>query len=173
MTREEKNRYQRKWRADNLEHCRAQERNRRKANLEKVRKQARDWMRNWRSQHREEDRLRSFNYRQRNPEMGKKWHRDNRERDKQLFRVRQYQLTPREYKARLVSQNGRCPICGEILVAPQIDHCHDTGKVRGILCPGCNRGLGQFKDSLLRLRAAAAYLEACAPSEFAVVSSTG
>lgn len=62
----------------------------------------------------------------------------------------------------LLAQHGRCAICdssGWGRMGPQVDHCHDTGKVRGILCVNCNNGLGRFGDSPARLRTAALYLE--------------
>jgi hypothetical protein len=39
-----------------------------------------------------------------------------------------------------------------------IDHCHKTGKIRGLLCKNCNQGLGQFKDNIDLLLSAAKYL---------------
>jgi hypothetical protein len=55
-------------------------------------------------------------------------------------------------------QGGVCPICGR--ADPEhVDHSHDTGKVRGILCFNCNGGLGQFRDSPDALRSAADYLD--------------
>lgn len=62
----------------------------------------------------------------------------------------------------IVSQDGRCKICGGILLGSNahVDHCHVTGKIRGILCGPCNRGLGLFRDSVTALRQAAIYLEA-------------
>lgn len=53
---------------------------------------------------------------------------------------------------------GICQICSssEELC---IDHCHDTGKVRGILCKPCNYGLGWFRDNLDRLGSAMVYLQ--------------
>jgi hypothetical protein len=56
-------------------------------------------------------------------------------------------------------QDGVCAICGR--PDPEhVDHSHETGAVRGILCFNCN-GLGQFRDSIDALLAAAAYLGVC------------
>lgn len=51
----------------------------------------------------------------------------------------------------------QCVICGaeETLV---VDHCHETGQIRGMLCNHCNRGLGHFRDDPLLLEFAAEYL---------------
>lgn len=60
-------------------------------------------------------------------------------------------------------QGNRCAICKE--EEPRkgwrlsVDHDHQTGKVRGLLCSKCNTGLGQFKDSLALIRSVIAYLE--------------
>lgn len=72
-----------------------------------------------------------------------------------------YGLTADELTA-LLAQHEKCAICqtddwGKR--GPQVDHCHATGKVRGILCINCNNGLGRFADDPIRLRAAATYLE--------------
>jgi hypothetical protein len=57
-------------------------------------------------------------------------------------------------------QGGRCAICGEqVLDDPCLDHCHATGKVRGVLCRKCNIGLGYFEDSPKLLALATAYLQ--------------
>jgi hypothetical protein len=65
-------------------------------------------------------------------------------------------------------QNGVCAICGSkgfvmnkdrhkrLLV---IDHCHDTGKVRGLLCHQCNQGIGMFKENLEFLKNAVKHVE--------------
>jgi hypothetical protein len=61
----------------------------------------------------------------------------------------------------LARQHGACAICKRISSKRLcVDHCHATDKVRGLLCWGCNIGLGNFADDPSRLREAAAYLEA-------------
>lgn len=72
-----------------------------------------------------------------------------------------YGLTKEELDL-LLAQHAVCAICRSEdwgSKGPQVDHCHTTGKVRGILCINCNNGLGRFGDDPERLRRAAAYLE--------------
>ena len=58
----------------------------------------------------------------------------------------------------LAAQGGLCAICRNAPAA-HVDHDHDTGEVRELLCFNCNGGLGQFKDDPEVLRAAADYVE--------------
>lgn len=73
-----------------------------------------------------------------------------------------YGLTVAEYDALMAKQGERCPICARSLVdgrvKPVVDHCHDSGRVRGLLCNGCNMHLGWFEA---RQKAAMAYLKGC------------
>jgi len=78
--------------------------------------------------------------------------------------LQRYGITVEQYKAMVDEQEGLCAICGtsepgEWFTRLVVDHCHSTGKVRGLLCAKCNRGLGQFKDNPQMLRSAIAYLE--------------
>jgi len=57
----------------------------------------------------------------------------------------------------LAEQDGLCAIC-RTAPAAHVDHDHDPGKVRGLLCFNCNGGLGQFKDQIHLLEAGVAYL---------------
>lgn len=76
---------------------------------------------------------------------------------------RNYGLTLAEYNKVLAFQNNACAICKrdrkEFRNRFAIDHCHITGLLRGLLCWGCNKALGVFRDNLARLKAAAKYLE--------------
>ncbi|MFI0965721.1 endonuclease VII domain-containing protein [Streptomyces sp. NPDC021080] len=71
---------------------------------------------------------------------------------------RSYGLTEAQRDEMAASQMGLCVIC---LKAPavHVDHCHETGSVRGVLCFSCNAALGQFKDRPDAVRRAADYLE--------------
>lgn len=77
-------------------------------------------------------------------------------------RLKRYGLTPDTFAAMLAAQGDRCGVCRESFTGtrpPDIDHHHATGRVRGLLCGSCNRGIGLFQEDPERLRAAAAYLE--------------
>lgn len=79
-----------------------------------------------------------------------------------------YGLSLEDYDNLLLIQNGVCAICGckETSISNKkggvdslrVDHCHTTGKVRGLLCSKCNFGIGNFKDSLQLLISATSYI---------------
>jgi hypothetical protein len=73
---------------------------------------------------------------------------------------RKFGLTLDEYEELLRWQGGGCAICGRMAdkVSLHVDHDHETGKIRGLLCFRCNGGLGQFKEKPERLVRAADYL---------------
>jgi hypothetical protein len=71
---------------------------------------------------------------------------------------RRYGITAEEADAMFAAQDGLCAIC-RTAPAAHVDHDHATGRVRELLCFGCNGGLGQFKDDPATLRAAARYVE--------------
>lgn len=61
-----------------------------------------------------------------------------------------YGLSIDEYNGMIKNQDGKCKICGvraeDVSRGLSVDHCHETGKIRGILCHKCNSGLGFFND---------------------------
>lgn len=75
----------------------------------------------------------------------------------------EYGLSPSIVEQIWNEQNRQCAICKEYIELwsknTHIDHNHETGRVRGLLCLSCNTGLGHFKDNPNLLREAAAYLE--------------
>jgi hypothetical protein len=90
------------------------------------------------------------------------YQREMRQHSLGLRLVRQYGITPDDYQRLNDEQGGVCAICkrdqrdGKRLA---VDHNHETGAVRGLLCAHCNMGLGQLGDTPEHLRAALAYLE--------------
>ncbi|MEU2127712.1 endonuclease VII domain-containing protein [Streptomyces sp. NPDC018352] len=80
------------------------------------------------------------------------------ERNRISYFKRKYGLTPVKRDALIADQAGVCCICLDAL-PEHVDHCHETGRVRGVLCFSCNAALGQFKDRPDAIRRAAAYVE--------------
>lgn len=75
-----------------------------------------------------------------------------------------YNITLEDYNTILALQDGKCAICGTtkstgISERFHVDHCHTTGKVRGLLCHDCNTGIGKLKDDIKLLTKALEYLE--------------
>lgn len=74
-----------------------------------------------------------------------------------------YGLSIEAYDAMVEAHGGLCAICKTAFNSdrkePFVDHCHDTGAVRGLLCLGCNSALGHFKDSEQSLENAINYLK--------------
>ncbi|MET9431965.1 endonuclease VII domain-containing protein [Streptomyces sp. NPDC003036] len=74
------------------------------------------------------------------------------------YLMRSYGLTEAEREEMVSSQMGICSICLR-RPAVHVDHCHETGKVRGVLCFNCNSAIGKLGDDPDTVRRAAAYLE--------------
>jgi Recombination endonuclease VII len=75
------------------------------------------------------------------------------------WRCRFYRITPTEFVAAFLGQEGKCRICGNKMIGKDlhIDHDHHTDKFRGLLCSRCNTGIGMFKHNPQLLRYAARY----------------
>lgn len=80
-------------------------------------------------------------------------------RDTRHYHLKQkYGIGLTELETMIAAQDGLCALCGEE-PAVQVDHDHKTGKVRGILCDGCNGGLGLFRDDIETIENAIRYLD--------------
>lgn len=97
-----------------------------------------------------------------------KYRKENSKDSKELNRLYQkkhkYNLTPKEYQQLILESNNRCAICNsEFDTTKQngmnVDHSHETGKVRGLLCHNCNALLGHAHDNIEILKKAIKYLE--------------
>ncbi len=101
----------------------------------------------------------------------REWQRSMRAADPDYGRnadlKRHYGVTLEWFKSKVVEQEGKCAICrkSETLIikgkvmALAVDHCHEKGHVRGLLCSQCNQGIGCLGHDVERLRAAIAYIE--------------
>lgn len=79
---------------------------------------------------------------------------------REVERFRLYGITKQEYEVLLRDSGNRCGICAKpFKVTPHIDHDHTSGKVRGLLCGSCNRGIGYLQDDAEILRAAILWVE--------------
>lgn len=73
-----------------------------------------------------------------------------------------YNLSRLDYNAMINKQANKCAICStefSITVKACVDHCHQTGDVRGLLCRNCNLALGMINDNLQRLQSMILYLD--------------
>ena len=80
---------------------------------------------------------------------------------RQRAREKSYGVSPSKLAQLLAIQNGRCAICKTPIQGKEInvDHCHKSKRIRGLLCRTCNTGLGCFKDDLQNLVNAIVYLK--------------
>jgi hypothetical protein len=73
--------------------------------------------------------------------------------------MRKYGLSYERYLQMLAEQKGCCMICHRLMDAPKVDHDHDTGQVRDLLCNECNAGIGFFREDASIMESALAYLK--------------
>jgi len=96
-------------------------------------------------------------------ENAEKYRERMRKDSRKYFLVSRYGITEEEYNQLLVNQNFSCAICkshiNEFKRKLSVDHNHETGKVRGLLCNNCNAGIGYLEEDVDSLRQAIEYLE--------------
>lgn len=93
-------------------------------------------------------------------------YRNNQDAYRDSFLKTKFGISLKDYKSLLTAQHKVCAICqgsetqkqyGKVIKLA-VDHCHQTKKVRGLLCGACNKGLGYFRDNPERLQNAITYL---------------
>lgn len=91
----------------------------------------------------------------------KKYNESPQAKDRHLKKY--YKIDLLQYHQMVIDQNGCCAICNipqsKLNRTLDVDHCHKTGKVRGLLCTNCNRALGMFQDSASICIKASEYLK--------------
>lgn len=165
------------WRERNAERKRQMDREYRASNLEKCRQKEREYN----ESHREERNAYFRRYyaeseerRQQAKDSAKEWRKNNPEKVRQRWQSRSYLtrldhhlrgkfgITLADYNEMLEQQEGLCAICRQPPRGQRrlvVDHCHETGKVRQLLCHPCNSGMGLLQDNPELLAKAIQYLE--------------
>jgi len=146
VTPEKRREYNRRYRAAHKEEIVAK----RREYVAEHKDEVRAWQKAYKSEHRKELLAKQKAYRDS--------HKDQRY-------VSKYGLTFGDVERLVAFQGGRCAICGE-KARLVVDHCHTSGRVRGLLCRRCNVALGGFGDDVGLLRRAVQYLSAL-PSNLA------
>lgn len=145
---EKRREYHRAYREKNREALAVKHHARYEANKEDVKSQAKAWA-------------------EANPDRKRETRKAHYSANKDEYRERRlraiYGIGIKEYDERLAAQDGHCAICparepGGGRKNFHVDHNHDTGEFRGLLCSNCNTGLGQFRDNSDLLIKAAIYL---------------
>lgn len=83
---------------------------------------------------------------------------DYDEKARRYFRQWRYGLSPDQFDKMLIEQGGVCAICAKAADL-YVDHCHTSGKVRGLLCRTCNAGIGQFYEDIAVMHSAINYIK--------------
>lgn len=91
--------------------------------------------------------------------VNKRWRENNSTKVRDSYLRRTYGISLADYDALFAAQGGGCAVCGDAPEPLHVDHCHRTGKVRGLLCSPCNKALGHLNDNPKLLRRAAEYVE--------------
>lgn len=152
QTIEERRAYQKQWRLANPERYKAAQRR-------------------WYERNREANRLRyqqDEEYRRKHAESNKRRYHERKVEDPSFLErssraaygrklLMKYGISIDDYERMSRAQGELCAICSRALKLV-VDHCHDTGNVRGLLCDDCNVGLGRLGDSIERVAAALEYL---------------
>lgn len=145
-SREKHRQYQREWKISNPEKLLALRGRYRSKNQQSLLERHRDY------NHKNRDSINSKN---------REYVKNNPEKRTETKLKNRYYLSVSGYKDIYDKQNGLCAICGGVNSKGKklcVDHDHETGTIRGLLCSNCNSGIGMLKDSVSLLEKAIKYL---------------
>jgi len=138
---------------------------RKKVEVSQRSKRRKAYNKSWHEAHRDEVLARQKAYglahRAEKAAYNKDWHTGHRDENRARRLKRNYGLTIKAFNDLLASQGEKCAVCGKKnwgRWGPVIDHDHETGDVRGILCRQCNMAAGLLGDDSERARLLSAYL---------------
>ncbi len=133
--------------------------------LEKRNKQTREYRAKLRKENPGVPRKWAKDYRNKNKEYyksyAKRWNQENKHKIKEYWLKSEYGISLEEYNLLLIAQDNKCAICRSSdpkKSSFSVDHDHNTGRIRGLLCHNCNVGLGGFRDTPEFLQSAIRYL---------------
>lgn len=89
------------------------------------------------------------------------YYKKNAKKIREHYLKKTYSISFEQLRQMFLSQEGRCAICSKVFNKRKdvhVDHNHNTGEVRGLLCSSCNRGIGYLRDDSSILLKAASYL---------------
>jgi hypothetical protein len=144
---------------------RAKSREWQKNNPEKVAAKNRQWAADNPERRKEIVRRSTARNKDSKAERNHEWYENQSEAEKRnRHLIKMFGITVEQEQFMLAAQGGVCAICGGPPTSKHkvfhVDHDHETGIIRGLLCGSCNRALGLFRDSVTILENAAAYLKA-------------
>lgn len=162
---EKKKAYQREYYQKNREVLLEKQRARSKANYAAKPEVYRERAKRWKAENPERMKALQTAYQEANRDKvnarSRAWYAENKAqaaRQTRRRKLEKYGLTFEAFEAMLAAQRGLCLICRTLMNPPVVDHCHRSGKVRGLLCRNCNSALGLFREKAASLIRAARYL---------------
>lgn len=149
--------------------CKESEVERRDKDPDLFKERRRQYCRAWRANNPEKQLAASRRWIAANKEKIRNYESQTQHRRSMNRKLREYGVTVEMYAKMLESQGGGCAICcrkHEERRTLNIDHCHETGEIRGLLCGPCNKALGAFGDNVDGIRKAMRYVEAARTGMF-------